>query len=83
MRAWIALLTLQLAIGLPQAAAQATAGDLPDIGTPANVTLSLEDEYKIGLMIVRSLRDAGQIVDDPEINEYLPVARHAPFQPGQ
>ncbi len=71
MRALIAILSLQLAAGLPQAFAQTTASELPDIGTPANVTLSLEDEYKIGLMIVRSMRDAGQIIDDPEINEYL------------
>ncbi len=70
MRAWAVVLMLQLAAGVPQAAAQASA-DLPDIGTPASTTLSLADEYKIGLMIVRSLRDAGQIVEDPEINEYL------------
>ena len=70
MRALAVVLMLQLTAGIPQAAAQATA-DLPDIGTPASTTLSLADEYKIGLMIMRSLRDAGQIVDDPEINEYL------------
>ena len=70
MRAWLLILMLQFAVGVPLAAAQATA-DLPDIGTPASTTLSLADEYKIGLMIVRSLRDAGQIVEDPEINEYL------------
>jgi beta-barrel assembly-enhancing protease len=56
--------------GLP-AGAQTTPSELPDIGTPASTTLSLADEYKIGLMIVRQLREAGQIVDDPEINEYL------------
>ena len=70
MRAWLYILMLQFAAGVPLAAAQATA-ELPDIGTPASTTLSLADEYKIGLMIVRSLRDAGQIVEDPEINEYL------------
>ena len=70
MRAWLFILMLQFAAGVPLAAAQATA-DLPDIGTPASTTLSLADEYKIGLMIVRSLKDAGQIVEDPEINEYL------------
>ena len=53
------------------AGAQTTGSELPDIGTPASTTLSLADEYKIGLMIVRSLRESGQIVEDPEINEYL------------
>jgi predicted Zn-dependent protease len=71
MRAVTAVLMLQLAAGLPEAGAQATGSALPDIGTPASTTLSLADEYKIGLMIVRQLREAGQIIEDPEINEYL------------
>ncbi|MEX0734633.1 MAG: M48 family metalloprotease [Steroidobacteraceae bacterium] len=71
MRALLIVISLQLGIGAAPAAAQTTTGDLPDIGTPATTTLSLIDEYKIGLMIVRSLRDAGQIVEDPEITEYL------------
>ena len=71
MRAVTAVLTLQLAAGLPLADAQVSGSALPDIGTPASTTLSLADEYKIGLMIVRQLREAGQIIEDPEINEYL------------
>src|SRR5688572_29798549 len=71
MRALMTVLILQLAAGLPAARAQTTGSELPDIGTPASTTLSLADEYKIGLMIVRQLREAGQIVEDPEINEYL------------
>jgi predicted Zn-dependent protease len=64
-------LSLLLALHGAAVTAQVPGGDLPDIGTPASTTLSLIDEYKIGLMIVRGLRDAGQIVDDPEITEYL------------
>jgi predicted Zn-dependent protease len=45
--------------------------DLPDIGTQASATLSLEDEYRLGSMVVRGMRDQGQILDDPELNEYL------------
>jgi len=45
--------------------------DLPDIGTPANTTLTTDDEYQIGAMIVRGLRDAGQILEDPELTEYV------------
>jgi predicted Zn-dependent protease len=71
MRALLTVLSLQLGIGAPAALAQAPGSGLPDIGTPATTTLSLIDEYKIGLMIVRSLRDAGQVVEDPEITEYL------------
>src|SRR5512134_4183126 len=71
MRAPAILLSLLLACQGPTAAAQAPGSDLPDIGTPASTTLSLVDEYRIGLMIVRGLRDAGQIVEDPEVAEYL------------
>ena len=45
--------------------------DLPDIGTPVNTTLTPDDEYQIGAMIVRGLRDAGQILEDPELTEYI------------
>ncbi len=71
MRAWPLILLLHLAAGPAPAAAQTTGSELPDIGTPASQALSLADEYKIGLMIVRQLREAGQIIEDPEINEYL------------
>ena len=47
------------------------AGDLPDIGTPANTALSKSDEYQIGRMIMRGLRDQKQVVDDPEFSDYL------------
>jgi predicted Zn-dependent protease len=45
--------------------------DLPDIGSPAEATLTLEDEYQIGRMIVRGLRDQDQILEDPEVAEYV------------
>jgi beta-barrel assembly-enhancing protease len=45
--------------------------DLPDIGSPAQTMLTLEDEYQIGRMIVRGLRDQDQILEDPEVTEYI------------
>jgi predicted Zn-dependent protease len=54
----------------PQVSAQG-GNDLPDIGSPASSALSLDDEYRIGLQIVRQLRDEGQVVEDPEATEYL------------
>lgn len=51
--------------------AEPSNSDLPDIGNPASTTLSTADERRIGLMIFRGLRDAGQVVEDPEINEYV------------
>lgn len=45
--------------------------DLPDIGSPAQAMLSMEEEYQIGRMIVRGLRDQDQILEDPEAAEYI------------
>jgi predicted Zn-dependent protease len=44
---------------------------LPEMGTAAQATLSLEDEYRIGRMVMRGLRDSGALLDDPEVAEYL------------
>jgi predicted Zn-dependent protease len=62
---------LSLLLPLQTLAQSSTANDLPDIGSPASSTLSLDDEYRIGLQVVRQLRDEGQIIEDPEATEYL------------
>ena len=65
----VAILSLLLPL---QSLAQAAGGnDLPDMGSPASSTLSLDDEYHIGLQVMRQLRDEGQIIEDPEATEYL------------
>jgi predicted Zn-dependent protease len=51
--------------------AQSAGNDLPDIGSPASSSLTLDDEYHIGLQVMRQLRDEGQIIEDPEATEYL------------
>src|SRR5690606_7225329 len=51
--------------------AAAEPDDLPNIGSPAEAMLTLEDEYQIGRMIVRGLRDQDQILEDPEVAEYI------------
>ncbi len=60
-----------LLLPLQTMAQSSTANDLPDIGSPASSTLTLDDEYRIGLQVMRQLRDEGQIVEDPEATEYL------------
>ena len=68
------LLNLLLAATLTLGAASrslADPEDLPDIGSPAQAMLSLEEEYQIGRMIVRGLRDQDQILEDPEVSEYI------------
>jgi predicted Zn-dependent protease len=65
-----ALLFVLLSASTTFVAAQ-TVGDLPDIGSPEEAALPKSDEYRIGLMIVRQLRDQGEVLDDPEAEEYL------------
>jgi predicted Zn-dependent protease len=67
------LLVVLLSVLLPlQALPQSSTGnDLPDIGSPASSTLSIDDEFHIGLQVMRQLRDEGQIIEDPEATEYI------------
>ena len=55
---------------LPLAAAGGV-DDLPDIGSSAGAVISPSEEYQIGRMIMRGLRDSDRILDDPETNEYI------------
>lgn len=62
------------AAGLVAGAARAAPNpneELPDIGTPADAVWTTSDEYKIGSMVLHGLQDSGQILDDPEIDEYI------------
>ncbi|HLY53267.1 MAG TPA: M48 family metalloprotease, partial [Steroidobacteraceae bacterium] len=49
-----------------------TAGsDLPDLGSPAETLLSKTDEFRLGAMVAKQLRDQNELLEDPEISEYL------------
>ncbi len=45
--------------------------ELPDLGNPSDVYLSKLDEPAIGRSYFRNLRQQGQVVEDPLLNEYL------------
>jgi predicted Zn-dependent protease len=49
----------------------AAGSDLPDMGSPAEAILSHTDEYRLGAMIARELRDQNALIEDPEVTEYL------------
>ena len=51
--------------------AQPAQDQLPDMGTAAQSTLSVEDEYRIGRMVMRGLRESGRVLEDPEVSEYI------------
>jgi predicted Zn-dependent protease len=45
--------------------------DLPDLGGPANALITKSDEAEIGRMVLREVRDAGMLMEDPEITDYI------------
>jgi predicted Zn-dependent protease len=51
--------------------------DLPDLGSPATAAVSLEDEYRAGLGWFSSIRQSGQIIEDPEISNYIQEIGHS------
>jgi len=71
MRRLALLLLCALASATTVAVAQSAGSDLPDIGNPAGELITGNDEYQLGAMIVRQMRDQNQLVDDPEVTEYV------------
>ena len=66
-----ALLTLALAAIVFISGAGADEIKLPDMGSPADAILSTNEEARIGRAIMRDIRNSGQVVEDPLINEYI------------
>lgn len=62
---------LTVAVGAPRAEV-----NLPDIGSPADAVLSKSDEARIGRAIMRNIRASGQLVEDPQVNEYINEIGH-------
>jgi predicted Zn-dependent protease len=70
------LLVMPLAAMLASGAPPLAAGELPDIGSPANAMLPKSEEARIGRAIMRELRSRGSVVEDPLINEYIEAVGH-------
>jgi predicted Zn-dependent protease len=76
--AFTAAFAISASVGVGWAAGSSAADqDLPDLGSPANAAISLEDEYGAGLGAVKSLRDQGAILDDPEVSDYIQEIGHS------
>jgi predicted Zn-dependent protease len=52
-------------------ATAAEAADLPDFGSPADAALSKSREAQIGRGVMLQLRNAGVVLDDPFLTDYL------------
>ena len=50
--------------------------NLPQIGEAGANIISPEQEYEIGVQVINELRDAGYIMDDPLVDEYIQNLGH-------
>jgi beta-barrel assembly-enhancing protease len=55
----------------PIRTAPAAGSDLPDLGSPAATVLSQSDEYRLGAMVAKELRDQNALIEDAEVSEYI------------
>ena len=62
---------LALAAGVPAAEI-----NLPDIGSPADAVLSKNEENQLGRAIMRQIRASGELVEDPQVTEYINEIGH-------
>lgn len=70
------LVCLCLAAAISSPTTYANSIDLPDIGTAAGGTLSIDQELIYGDAYMRMLRASKPIVNDPVINEYIDSLGH-------
>jgi predicted Zn-dependent protease len=54
----------------------ARAADLPDLGSPADAVLSQSKEDQLGRSVMLQLRNAGVVIDDPQLTEYINLIGH-------
>jgi predicted Zn-dependent protease len=70
------MLTLGVAGLLAAIGAPADEINLPDIGSPADAVLSKSEENRIGRAIMAQIRASGELVEDPQVNEYINEIGH-------
>jgi len=76
--AFAAAAAVSASVGVGWAAGlSATDQDLPDLGSPATAAVSLEEEYQAGLGWFASIRKTGQVLEDPEVNDYIQQIGHS------
>ncbi|MDP9012593.1 MAG: M48 family metalloprotease [Pseudomonadota bacterium] len=72
-------LAASASVGVGWAAGTALSGtdqDLPELGSPANAAVSLEDEYQAGLGWFRQMGQSGAVLEDPEVSDYIQEIGH-------
>jgi predicted Zn-dependent protease len=55
----------------PLLSAPSAGSELPELGSPASAVLTQSDEYRLGAMVTKELRDQNALIEDPEVSEYI------------
>jgi predicted Zn-dependent protease len=63
--------------GVEQSLKNSSHQDLPELGSPANAAISIDDEYHAGLSFVNEIRKSGVILTDPEVSQYAQEIGHS------
>ncbi|HEY0802757.1 MAG TPA: M48 family metalloprotease [Steroidobacteraceae bacterium] len=71
-----AVVSASVGVGYSQGV-KSTNQDLPDLGSPANAAISIDDEYHAGLGYVNEIRSTGMILTDPEVSQYAQEIGHS------
>jgi len=66
-----------VSVGWAQGVGSGPPQDLPDLGSPANAVVSIDEEYHVGLSYVAQIRQTGVILNDPEISQYAQEIGHS------
>jgi predicted Zn-dependent protease len=87
MKNLIKSLSLSMCLALLHTPSIAQIDDLPDLGVAGGGNLTAADELRTGATVVRNLRHAGLVVDDPLLTDYLNelgyrLLSHHGYQPG-
>lgn len=69
-------LCIATTLSVPSAPLMANTFDLPDIGTAASGTLTIDQELQYGDAYMRMLRNRAPIINDPVLNEYVDTLGH-------
>lgn len=72
MKPLLSVLLLFLVLGLPQTGrADVSGSELPDLGDGAGLSITADQEYRLGRRFLRMLRAQTPVVADPVVQDYL------------
>jgi predicted Zn-dependent protease len=73
---WLAAVLVAATLLAAAPISRAIPSELPDIGDASATTLSPEQEARIGTLMMRHLRRNHQVLDDPELTQYIQSLGH-------